>query len=453
MYPTYLPSMSGPQFSYLIHSPLTGHGYPNVVFGPFAFIRNEYCYPSLQFFNYQIPSFTPLASWGENSFYSHGLTQKEPPRITFKSAPTEQSMDKDQQTKKSKDFELDWNQVFTELPPVFQKIAEYDMFPFAVGNALRKLQSILAVPICPTIYARLNAVVQEFVCSRQPVKFGPLEHSVCDCCGDGFLAPHSAEDIGKRPAMEDAHIVIEHLSALCLGTVDPDDCFFAVYDGHAGPEAAQYCREKLHFHLVQSEHFCTDLPSALADAFVSSNSALQELFEYIPTVQAGTTAIVGVIRARRVYVANVGDCRGVTYKKDSTWHALNRQHKPEDPYERALIESKGGYIRNVAGAWRVNGILSVSRSIGITPCHTVLCCEPEITVFDITQEDDFMVMGTDGLWDVLTEDEVKKIVVQATHKHTEANRMKFACAELIRVAGQRGSTDNVTVVVVDFAFV
>lgn len=57
-------------------------------------------------------------------------------------------------------------------------------------------------------------------------------------------------------------------------------------------------------------------------------------------------------------------------------------------------------------SYRVNGQLAVSRSIGDMAHKPFISAEPEIECINLDGEEDFIVLGCDGLWDNLTEDDV-----------------------------------------------
>lgn len=117
------------------------------------------------------------------------------------------------------------------------------------------------------------------------------------------------------------------------------------------------------------------------------------------------------------------------------------------------------------GPHRVNpGGLSLSRSIGDlpskatelggNPCCLVSC--PEISEFEVTDEHDFMVMACDGVWDVLTNQEVSDAVWQTLEscrnfrdlKLSEISRM--ASEHIMKLSFDKKSLDNITVIVIFF---
>jgi serine/threonine protein phosphatase PrpC len=79
----------------------------------------------------------------------------------------------------------------------------------------------------------------------------------------------------------------------------------------------------------------------------------------IKNPNAGCTALIALIIKGVLYIANVGDSRAILCNK-SVAYDLSKDHKPDDPKEKARIESLGGMIN----AGRVNGSLNLSRALG-----------------------------------------------------------------------------------------
>jgi protein phosphatase PTC2/3 len=105
--------------------------------------------------------------------------------------------------------------------------------------------------------------------------------------------------------------------------------------------------------------------------------------------------------ARSLIVANAGDCRAVLCRRGKAIE-MSQDHKPSCSFERLRIEALGGYVCD----GYLNGQLSVARALGDWhmeglkgPCGP-LSAEPEVYVTRLTEEDEFLIMGCDGLWDV-----------------------------------------------------
>lgn len=157
----------------------------------------------------------------------------------------------------------------------------------------------------------------------------------------------------------------------------------------------------------------------------------------------GTTALVAVVHGKRILVANAGDSRGMIVQKGGKAKAMSYDHKPNRADEEQRIRNLGGEIIHY-GRWRVQGILAISRAIGDVALQPLITCEPEIIEKDISSEDEYLVLASDGVWDVLTNDQVAKIVGRCSSADF-VNVAKDLCSEALL----SGSSDNVTAVVVD----
>ena len=101
------------------------------------------------------------------------------------------------------------------------------------------------------------------------------------------------------------------------------------------------------------------------------------------------------------------------------------------------------------GIPRVNGAVAVSRAFGNIR-HRVILPEPDITEMELTGDEEFLVVACDGLWDVMTSVEVRKFVKKFMSKH--GKRTTGISEALVDEALRKGSTDNVSVVFVEFGW-
>ncbi|KAF2313446.1 hypothetical protein GH714_011049 [Hevea brasiliensis] len=210
-------------------------------------------------------------------------------------------------------------------------------------------------------------------CSKGKKVVKPVGIIRAGCEGDGdgsttCVSHGSILVIGRRRAMEDALTIAP---GVAVGEFDSYD-FFAVYDGHGGARVANACRDRMH-QLVAKE------------------------VEKERTV--GSTAAVVLVGREELVVANCGDSRVVLCGGVAV--ALSSDHKPDRPDERERVEAAGGRVIYWNGS-RVLGVLGTSRAIGDQYLKPYVTSEPEVTVSERTESDDFIVIGTDGLWDVVS---------------------------------------------------
>merc|ERR1712004_455450 len=103
-----------------------------------------------------------------------------------------------------------------------------------------------------------------------------------------------------------------------------------------------------------------------------------------------------------IWCANLGDSRAVL-SRDGRALALSLDHKPDRDDEAERIESAGGFV----SFRRVLGRLAVSRAFGDAEYKTgkggsepLVIAKPEIRVEKVTANDEFLLLGCDGLFDV-----------------------------------------------------
>lgn len=138
----------------------------------------------------------------------------------------------------------------------------------------------------------------------------------------------------------------------------------------------------------------------------------------MPESQAGCTAVVALLHRNHLYVANAGDSRAILCRNGKAV-PLSFDHKPSHLTERERVVAAGGFISDIGGVCRVNGNLSLSRAIGdlryktnpeLAPSAQIITAEPDIEQITLSPEDQYFVLACDGIWDVLTNQEVVDFV-------------------------------------------
>jgi len=230
----------------------------------------------------------------------------------------------------------------------------------------------------------------------------------------------------------------------CFGGESNED-YFAVFDGHGGIAASKYSGQQLHQILhgilhetvLNPEEITNQMPAMLRESFLRCNQGLKSLGGCQET---GTTAVVSYSRGNQLWIANAGDSRAVL-SKNGTAIRVTTDHKPTLESERNRILQLKGYV--IFG--RVNGVLAVSRALGDFYFHPHVTCEPEIFgPFDVYgDENQFLILACDGLWDVVDDQKAVQIVLESKTPEEGAKR-------LVTTALHSYSTDNVSVVVIFF---
>jgi len=161
----------------------------------------------------------------------------------------------------------------------------------------------------------------------------------------------------------------------------------------------------------------------------------------------GSTAITCLIRGNSIMIANVGDSRAVASISGRAV-ALSVDHKPNLPTERARIQNAGGTVTSMMGCHRVMGMLAMSRALGDVMIERYLSVDPDLAEQQL-EDRDFVVMASDGLWDVLSNQEVIHLVaMEATKSGWSPDALTAIANKLCMEAFRRGSMDNITVAII-----
>ncbi|KAI0369720.1 protein serine/threonine phosphatase 2C [Pilatotrama ljubarskyi] len=174
---------------------------------------------------------------------------------------------------------------------------------------------------------------------------------------------------------------------------------------------------------------------------VSSHSATSTDADDSQNKQSPSTeqAIVPPADVRRVlYCANAGDARGVLCRAGRAVR-LTYDHKGTDKQEAKRIMDAGGFVMS----GRVNGVLNVTRSLGDSSMKEFVVGSPYTTETELSEEDEFLILACDGLWDVVSDQAAVELVRGIADP-------RKAAEELLDHAYRNYSSDNVTVLVVRF---
>ncbi|CAI5703349.1 hypothetical protein KXD40_003735 [Peronospora effusa] len=239
--------------------------------------------------------------------------------------------------------------------------------------------------------------------------------------------------------------------------------FFGLYDGHGGPEVAEYLAQNFHEnvfnHLVKSTNELkatrnlktpdTVLMDAVRTACATTD---EEIFKQ--QLPSGSTAVSVVVRGNTALVSSVGDSQ-VVLSTNGKAKDMCIVHTPDLSSERDRILAAKGQISK----GRIYGMLGVSRAFGDIDFKTgrgefksrfngdLVCATPDLVVHTIKSQDEFMVLGCDGLFDVMEPQDVVNFVRAKLSLHGD---VQHVTEELVSHAIALGSTDNVSAIIVCF---
>ena len=188
------------------------------------------------------------------------------------------------------------------------------------------------------------------------------------------------------------------------------------------------------------------------------NEGMPGMVDACPEMK-GCTANVVLIKAGKLYIANTGDSRAVLAKKTLAVD-LSKDHKPDLEIEIKRIEKAGGCV--VEG--RVNGNLNLSRALGdlrykqdkkLKPEEQVISGEPDVTMYPLSSDFDFVVMGCDGVYETKSSQEIVTFFYNEFSKN--GNKAAPAIEKLLDtvcstdcIKTEGAGCDNMTCIVIKF---
>ncbi|QDZ23835.1 protein phosphatase 2C [Chloropicon primus] len=239
--------------------------------------------------------------------------------------------------------------------------------------------------------------------------------------------------------------------AVDLSNLPSPSAFYGVFDGHCGICAATFARNRLLDNIVSHEHFPETPIEVLREACLKTDAEFEEACTSLPEEASGTTALAMLVLGEKIVVANIGDSRAVLSRKGQAM-GLSQDQKPHLFSEWERIQKAGGYID---GEGFLNGKLAVSRAIGDWHFDDMkknkdgtpgpLIADPDINVHLCQAEDEFVLLASDGLWDVFSS---QGAVTFARDRLREHNDPVECSKELIEEAINRHTTDNISCVCV-----
>lgn len=278
---------------------------------------------------------------------------------------------------------------------------------------------------------------------------------------------------GWRVEMEDAHAI-----KIGLAPGMKNCSYFAVFDGHAGDFVSKYSSE----HLIETILELWDPDSKkqsegeadsekaeqlspltesvelenfkvkVIEGFLKIDSNMRSLPKFLSGEErSGTTAVASFVTPNKVIFANCGDSRALLCSNKNI-KFVTYDHKPYNEEEKKRIEDAGGSVM----IQRVNGSLAVSRALGdydyknspnIPPTRQLVSAEPDVNIIDRSDDDEFLILACDGVWDVMSNQEVVDYISSRLEVYSD---LKKICEELLETCLAKGSRDNMSVILITF---
>lgn len=226
----------------------------------------------------------------------------------------------------------------------------------------------------------------------------------------------------------------------------------SVYDGHGGKFVSQFLEKNMpSFFLDKRVEFpLTKKYVKMLYSFLQDN--LKKKYSDKATHCGSTCLVVTQFNSKGqdyLNILNTGDSRCILCR-DNFAIALTKDHKPDWPEEKRRLIKLGGKPYFDGEDWRIKD-LSVSKAFGDIDAEPYLTCEPDIFRYKLDKEDKFIVLACDGLWDVMSNQEVVNFVLNECYGDLEScervNKTNNIAKKLGEHALKKGSTDNLTIIV------
>ena len=282
---------------------------------------------------------------------------------------------------------------------------------------------------------------------KEPIKEKELSNGENDILRYGSCGMQ-----GWRKRMEDSHI-----SDISQGENGRFN-IFGVFDGHAGKEVSLFVKHHFTKSFLSNQKIKTDnIKQAIIETFFNmdelmrESKGIKELKElakksqeeddifmkkhrivetqmdlYIKAILSkdeniaysrGCTACVCVIdnKTKKIYFANAGDSRVILSKNGKAFR-MSIDHKPDLEIEKNRIIKAKGWINEYG---RINNNLNLSRGLGdliyksnkdLLPREQIITAYPDVIQDKMSKENDFIIIGCDGIWDCITDQEVCDII-------------------------------------------
>ncbi|KAF1871412.1 hypothetical protein Lal_00020205 [Lupinus albus] len=386
---------------------------------------------------------------------------------------------------------------FEGLPPnptaatVYRQITRNDPLVLPCKNSLVRHSSL------EQAFSHLMGTSEKIEAKLSDVSAEPGR--VTEECQSDFLPELRSgayADIGFRSTMEDAYICVDNFMQN-FGSkkhIDGPSAFYAftwsilsgntvllylfyghVFDGHGGKNAADFACHHLLKFILEDETFPCDIERTVTSAFLQTDNAFEKACSLDAALASGTTALAALVIGRSgpkarnhwnlievqiqfglpqklsmlLVVANAGDCRAVLCHNGKAIE-MSRDHKPACSKEKKRIEASGGYVYD----GYLNGQLNVARALGDWHMEGMkgrdggpLSAEPELMTIKLTAEDEFLIIGCDGIWDVFR----SQNAVDFARRRLQLHNDPIMCSkDLVDEALKRKSGDNLSAVVVCF---
>ena len=282
----------------------------------------------------------------------------------------------------------------------------------------------------------------------------------------------------------------------------PKISYFAIFDGHGGEECSEFLKNNYLNYLIENKNFPFDIKISMIETCqkIEEDFFKQKCSDNLEeSDKSGSCALIAVIFDNKIYIANIGDSRAIMSMNGGVKiKQLTTDHKPENikEYERAIKNgskiylddndevdrdiSKLNFVKDKADLEKKIEIkqknteekifrvypsdLAVMRTIGDIKAKKkefgalpgTVINTPDIFVYDLNGSVDFIVMGCDGIFDDLSNQEIINAAWlvfknRGKEKNYDINELtKEACDIVMKFALEKQTSDNLSCIIIGF---
>jgi len=305
----------------------------------------------------------------------------------------------------------------------------------------------------------------------------------------------------NKPKNEDRVVVINQIPkpTKTMHKIWPKMHFFGIFDGHGGDNISEFLKKNFLSYLNENKNFPYDIKLALSETFekIEADIYEQNKGKTLKEIdRSGSCALVAVLTESKIYIANIGDSRAImSLNYGSKIKQLTVDHKPNNITEYERIIKNGGkvyvdddYLEDLNGKYDANKLkyilkktdfdkykgdkeaifrhypsnLAIARSIGDLKAKKKeyggipgnIIGIPDIYVLDYSTSNDFMIMGCDGIFDYLSNEELAQSAWYIIKKNMKDKNYSInlltrdSCDMIIKYSMDSLATDNLTCIVI-----
>lgn len=248
---------------------------------------------------------------------------------------------------------------------------------------------------------------------------------------------------GRRESNEDRHNIILNINGDNLEQNKIN--LFGVYDGHGGDWVSKYLESNIPNYYMNKkfvppfdEKYHTQVFHIIQDQLLKNSNGYSN----------GSTCLLNLMYKYEndihMNIINLGDSRLTIVYTNGESKPITTDHKPESRAEKIRLKKMGGDVyKDSEGVFRI-GDLSLSRAFGDGDNAPYISQVPDIFYKKITKFTKYIVMGCDGLWDVVESESIGKVLEELAKTQPENLAVELANWTL-----KKGSTDNISVIIIE----